>query len=209
MYKIKIVSLGPGNPGYILPVAMRAIEEAEVILCGRRHLESFDASGKEILIIGSGGKPLSELMTYAGSIYKKKKTAIVVSGDCGFYSMLSYAKKKIPAEDILAIPGISSLQYLFAAIGRPWQDAQLMSLHGRDQDLIARLTLTGTVGVLTDGEHNTAYIARLLKDNGYDDKIIYVGEELSYPDERISKLSVEEALTFEEIGMSVVIVTDE
>lgn len=209
MYPIKVVSLGPGAPAYILPVALDAIREAEVILCGRRHLESFDARGKEVLLVGSGGRPLSELMAYARAVYKTRRTAVVVSGDCGFYSLLSYTKRVIPAEDVVAIPGISSLQYFFAKLKMPWQDAQLMSLHGRNQDLIARLSLTGTVGVLTDGEHNSAYIARVLKDAGYDDKWIYVGEELSYPEERITKLSVEEALTFQEKGMSVVIIADE
>ena len=208
MYKVKVVGLGPGNPDYILPVAMKAIEEAEVILCGKRHLESFDSKGKEILLIG-GKRPLAELMAQVKSIYKTRKTALVVSGDCGFYSLLSYTRRVIPREDIEAIPGISSLQYLFAKIGMPWQDAQLMSLHGRNQDLIARLTLSGTLGVLTDAINNTPAIAKMLMDAGYDDKWIYVGENLSYPEERICRLSVREALDFEENGMCVVVIADE
>lgn len=208
MQAIKVIGLGPGHPDYILPVARAAIAEAEVILCGKRHLESFDSEGKEILLIG-GGKPLSELMAQAKYLYKNRRTAIVVSGDCGFYSLLSYTKKVIPVADIEAIPGISSLQYLFAKIKMPWQDAQLMSLHGRKQDLIARLALTGTLGVLTDAEQNTAAIAKMLVNAGYDSKWIYVGENLSYPEERICRLSVQEALSFEEQGMSVVVIADE
>ena len=48
MYPLKIIGLGPGHPDYILPIALKEIAAAEVILCGTRHAESFDASGKEI-----------------------------------------------------------------------------------------------------------------------------------------------------------------
>lgn len=208
-YKLKVVSLGPGHPDYILPVAKREIEAADVIACGKRHLESFDASDKEVHIIGSGGEKLTKVMADIKTIYQNKQVVLVVSGDCGFYSLLSYARKVVPPEDIEAVPGISSVQYLFAKIGRPWQDAKLMSLHGREQDLIGALKAYPTVGVLTDDTHNTAYVAGLLKDNGFDQKIIVTGEDLSYPEERITKLTVEEALSFRERGMAVIIVTDE
>ena len=207
--KLTVVSLGPGAPDYILPAALKAIDEAEVVACGRRHLESFDASGKEVHIIGTGGGKLTEVMAAVKAVYPYKKTALVVSGDCGFYSLLSYARKVIGAAHVQAIPGVSSLTYLFAKIGRPWQDAALISLHGRDQDLIGRVKRHGTVGVLTDDTHNTAYIAAALKAEGLNDKILYVGEDLSYPEERITRLTTEEGLTFSERGMSVVIVTDE
>jgi cobalt-precorrin-7 (C5)-methyltransferase len=59
---LTVASLGPGNPKYILPAAMQAIEAAEVVACGKRHLESFDASGKEVHIIGTGGEKLSAVM---------------------------------------------------------------------------------------------------------------------------------------------------
>lgn len=208
MYKLKVVSLGPGHPDYILPIAKKEIAAAEVILCGERHLESFDASGKDVMIIGRG-TPLSELMQRVKESYPIRKTAIVVSGDCGFYSLLTYTKKVVPSEDIEAIPGISSLQYLFAKIGMTWQDAEMMSLHGRDQDLMKRVATGNKVGILTDGEHNTAYIGKMLKDNGYGEKILYVGEDLSYSDERITRLTVEEGLSFKEKGMAVVVIADE
>lgn len=206
---LTVASLGPGNPKYILPAAMQAIEAAEVVACGQRHLESFDASGKDVHIIGTGGEKLSAVMAEIKAVYPYKKTVLVVSGDCGFYSLLRYAGKVIGKTHIKAIPGVSSLTYFFAKLGRPWQDAALISLHGRDQDLIGCVRRHDVVGVLTDNVHNAAYIAKQLKANGLTEKVLYVGEDLSYPEERISRLSVEEGLTFEERGMSVVIVSDE
>ena len=208
MYPLSVVGLGPGHPDYILPAARKAIDAAEVILCGERHLESFNTEGKELLIIGNG-VPLSMLVQQVKAVYLNTKTAVVVSGDTGFYSLLSYLEKMIPKENMQVIPGISSLQYMFAMMGMPWQDAELMSLHGREQDLLAKVATGRVVGTLTDKDHGAAYIAAELKANGYADKWLYVGENLSYENEGITRLSVEEALTFREEGMAVVVIADE
>lgn len=208
MYPLKIIGLGPGHPDYILPIARKEIEAAEVILCGVRHAESFDISGKQMLFIGKG-TPLSELLAEIAKVYRTKKTALVVSGDTGFYSMLSYTKKVIPEKDIVCIPGISSLQYLFAKLGETWQDARLMSLHGRNQDLATAVKENGKLGILTDKSNNTAFIAKTLAAAGLTNSTIYVGEELSYPNEKITRLTVAEALTFQEKGMAVVVVINE
>lgn len=208
MYPLKIIGLGPGHPDYILPIARKEIEAAEVILCGTRHAESFDISGKQMLFIGQG-TPLSELMAEIVKVYRTKKTALVVSGDTGFYSMLSYTKKVIPEKDIVCIPGISSLQYLFAKLGETWQDARLMSLHGRDQDLATAVKENSKLGILTDKANNTAFIAKTLAAAGITNSTIYVGEELSYPNEKITRLTVAKALTFQEKGMAVVVVINE
>lgn len=208
MYPLKIIGLGPGHPDYILPIAKKEIEAAEVILCGVRHAESFDPRGKKMFYIGRG-TPLNELMEEIAGVYQYRRTALVVSGDTGFYSLLSYAKKMIPEKNIVCIPGISSLQYLFAKLGEPWQDARLMSLHGRDQDLVIAIKENRKLGILTDKTNNTAVIAKTLELAGMKNSIIYVGEELSYPNEKITRLTVAEALTFQEKGMAVVVVINE
>ena len=208
MYPLKIIGLGPGHRDYILPIAKKEIEAAQVILCGVRHAESFDTKGKEMLYIGRG-TPLKDLMEEVATIYRHKKTALVVSGDCGFYSLLSYAKKVIPTKDIVCIPGISSLQYFFAKLNLTWEDAELVSLHGRKTDLLPALIENKKLGLLTDKIHNTAFIAKTMLTSGIENSIIYVGEELSYANEKITKLTIKEALDFKEEGMAVVVIVNE
>jgi cobalt-precorrin-7 (C5)-methyltransferase len=84
-----------------------------------------------------------------------------------------------------------------------------MSLHGRDQDLAAAVKENGKLGILTDKSNNTAFIAKTLASAGLTNSTIYVGEELSYPNEKITRLTVAEALTFQEKGMAVVVVINE
>lgn len=208
MYQLKIIGLGPGHEDYILPLAKREIADAEIILCGLRHAESFDTAGKKMLFIGQE-RPLSDLMTEVKGLYRHHQTALVVSGDTGFYSLLSYAKKIIPQEDIIAIPGISSLQYFFAKLNLTWEDARLASLHGRKLDLAAELQANDKLGLLTDKNQNTAYIARKLQEFGMNQRIIYVGQELSYATEKISRLTVAQALDYKEEGLAVVVVLNE
>jgi precorrin-6y C5,15-methyltransferase (decarboxylating), CbiE subunit len=148
-------------------------------------------------------------MEKVAQVYKTKKTALVVSGDCGFYSLLTYAKKVVPEKDIVCIPGISSLQYFFAKLAMCWEDAKLMSLHGRDQDLAAALAKNKKLGILTDKNNNTAFIAGILKSVGCENSLLYVGEELSYPNEKITRLTVTEALSYQEEGLAVVVVINE
>ncbi len=206
MYPLKIIGLGPGHPDYILPIAKREIAAAEVILCGPRHAESFDNSGKKMLLIGA--RPLADLLDEVKDLYRNHKTALVVSGDTGFYSLLSYAKKLIPQEEIMTIPGISSIQYLFAKLNLSWEDASLASLHGRTFDLEEALKANKKLALLTDKKQNTAYIAGQLKALGMDQRVLYVGEELSYANEKISRLTVEEALDYKEEGLAVVVINE-
>lgn len=207
MYRLKIIGLGPGHPDYILPIAKEEIAAAEVILCGSRHAESFDTRGKKMLVIGE--RPLSALMAEVKALYRDYQTALVVSGDTGFYSLLSYAKKIIPQEEMIVIPGLSSIQYLFAKLKLTWDDASLASLHGRPLDLQAVLKNSDKLGLLTDKDQNTAFIARTLRDLGMTDRILYVGEDLSYANEKISRLTVAEALDYQEEGLAVVVVINE
>ncbi|MGL4607551.1 MAG: precorrin-6y C5,15-methyltransferase (decarboxylating) subunit CbiE [Eubacteriaceae bacterium] len=208
MYPLKIIGLGPGHPEYILPSAKKEIEEAEVILCGVRHAESFDTKGKKMYYIGKG-TPLSELMEEITVNYRYEKTAIVVSGDPGYHSLLNYAKKMIPEKDIVCIPGISSLQYFFSKLKMGWEDAKLLSLHGIEEDLVAALKENKKIGCLTDKTHSAAYIAKTMIFLGMEEGTIYVGEELSYPNEKITRLTVREALMYEEMGLSVVVIINE
>lgn len=137
--------------------------------------ESFDAADKEIMIIGRG-TPLSELMQRVKECYADRKTAIVVSGDCGFYSLLTYTKKRIPSEDIEAVPGISSLQYLFAKIGMTWQDAEMMSCTAGIRICWSGSQQETRLAFWTDGEHNTAYIAKMLMENRYGENSSMLGK---------------------------------
>lgn len=140
---------------------------------------------------------------------REKKICIIVSGDTGFYSLLSYLSKNFKSSDLNVIPGISSYQYLFSKIGEVWQNYKLLSVHGREMDYVEILKKSKKIVLLTDDKNTPYSIAKTIFQAGLINYEIIVGERLSYPDEKIVKISIKE---FEKLNkvfqMNIVIVRE-
>lgn len=181
--KFKIVGMGPGNPDYVLPAARKALDNAQMIIGGKRHLEPFADSGKHL--VGVEGQ-LTKLPEIIRTHMEELPIVVAVSGDTGFFSLLSYLKKHFDADQFDVIPGISSLQYMYSQVGMVYQNSYIGSVHGRALDFSSLVLKYESVGLLTDQTNTPAAIAANLLEAGIDDVKIYVGENLSYEDERIT-----------------------
>lgn len=187
MKGLYVVGLGPGNLNYTTQAALKIVGECDVLVGGRRNLDSLKHFYKDELVIDSR---LDEVFQHIDNIRKEKMVCVVVSGDPGFYSLLGYINRRYPKEEIRVIPGISSFQYLFCKLGRQWKDYMLFSLHGENVDSKKEILeyIQGGQGVLilTDKLFTPVRIAHCLTNLGYDNRTIIVGENLSYEDERIT-----------------------
>ncbi len=85
----KIVGMGPGHSDYVLPIAKRALDEADVIIGGKRHIEPFQKTDKELIHVEGQLSKLPEMIRGR----QGQNIVVAVSGDTGFYSLLSYMKK--------------------------------------------------------------------------------------------------------------------
>lgn len=206
MNKIKVIGIGPGHRDYVLPMAYKAVEDSDILIGGKRNLETFkDFKGSTFPIT----KDLKGVIDYIQQYKEEKKISIILSGDTGFYSMLDYLKKHFPKEELEVIPGITSLQYLFSKMKEPWQGAPLMSLHGRQQNFIEKLEKYKKVGLLTDTLYTPERIAEILIEAGLQDVRMVVGENLSYPEERILEGKPKEIIEKVPYKMSVVVISYE
>ena len=158
--KIVVVGIGPGNPDYIVPKGLKAIEQAKFLVGGRRALNQFAADGQETCPITAD---IQGVMDFIRAKIKRDKVVAMVSGDPGYYSLLDALRREFPAEQITVIPGISAMQYAFARLALPWHDAVLASFHGRTpaaQDIAYK---QGKIlGLLTDSKYNSQTIAEIL-----------------------------------------------
>lgn len=180
---VTVVGIGPGHPDYLPPVAKRAIRSAHVLIGSRRALATFGKENQRQIVISG---QLAEVTEVINKYKLTAKIAVLVSGDPGFYSLVPYLLQHLPPEDMEIIPGLSSMQVAFCRIKTVWQDADLLSLHGRSFESIRTiLTKPGKVGFLTDPEHTPAHIADYLLKAGWPNCPVYLCEKLSYPDERI------------------------
>ena len=105
------------------------------------------------------------LLNYIAEESRHGQVVVMVSGDPGFYSLLPALRRRFPRERLQVIPGISSVQLAFARVAEPWQDANLLSFHGREiADEVLLYRPGRTLSFLTDRLHRPREIAaRLLQ----------------------------------------------
>ena len=177
MRKLCIIGYGPGSETLLTDEAKNALKTAQRILSTGR----LSNTNEHIQ-----GLTLTELMEEL----KKPvdgETAVLVSGDCGFFS----AAKTIVRDyshlyETELIPGIGSIQYFSAKIKVPYDDALLVSLHGREGHIVSKVSYNKKVFALTGGANSAREICRTLCRYGLGDIRVSVGERLSYPDEKIT-----------------------
>jgi cobalt-precorrin-7 (C5)-methyltransferase len=206
MPKIYVLGMGPGAKEYILPVTLKKIKQCHILIGGKRNLKHFKDLNKELRYLEAD---LDGIISFVKGQEENKVIGFLLSGDTGFYSMLSFLKRHFPKEDLEVIPGISSIQYLAAKLGETWQDAYLDSLHGKDFDLIEAVKKHENVIILTDHKNSPKNIAKKLLQHGLTDKCLVIGENLSYPNEKIIFGKPMEILGMQDMGMSVVMIKDE
>lgn len=192
-HKIIIAGIGPGSPDYILPIASRAIGQAKVLVGSQRALDAFAPFH---VITKAIDKDIEGVMTFIDESLAANDVVVMVSGDPGFYSLLTALRARFCQSQITVIPGISSMQLAFARMSEVWQDAKLISMHGRqasDEDLQYRLNKK--LGILTDHKHNPSHIAQRLLNHGWPaSSQVWLGEGLSYEDEKCNILTLGETV---------------
>lgn len=205
---IKVVGIGPGDGRYITPLAQEMIKAAEVLVGGRRQLETLASPHQEQFIIGNN---LPAVLDYIKEQSRAKSVVVLASGDPGLFSIGTYLVENLGEELLEFIPGISSVQLMFARLRRPWQDARIMSLHGRSiDDLNDQLLSKGTTALLTGGEWIPQKIAAYLIKAGLHDCQVAVGQNLSYPDEKIVRSTLQELAQMpEDFSNSVMVIFNE
>lgn len=204
-HHIIVVGIGPGSPDYIVPAASRAIEQASVLVGSARALATF-AKGEICTKVIDGD--IDGVLRFLAEKITDNNVVVMVSGDPGFYSLLAAIRTRFTAEQVQVIPGISSMQMAFCRIAEPWQDAQLISLHGRTQPKdVLNYQAGKKLGFLTDSIHNPRQIAALLISGGWPiQSPTWLCTKLSYDDEEVIATTLGEALTMDGFTHSVMVV---
>ena len=203
--RIVIVGIGPGSPDYVLPIASRTITAANVLVGSKRALDTFAAESQITKIID---KDIEGVLAFIKCQLASQDVVVMVSGDPGFYSLLAAIRKQFSAECISVIPGISSAQLAFARLAEIWQDADLISMHGRQaDDGLLDYQPHRKLGILTDTQHNPAYIACALREHGWPDNAqVWLCANLSYDNEKVIAMTLAEAAGIPGFEHSVMVV---
>lgn len=204
--KIIIVGCGPGLKGFIPPKAIYNIKKADILVGSRRLLKLFPEIITKKIIIEKNYRPLIDKIA---DWQTTKQVVVLVGGDPCFFSYTKMMVKLLGRESCIIIPGVSSMQLAFAAIGESWDDACFISLHGRDNEyahLVKKVRAYEKVGILTDHKNTPSVIARRLLEEGIRKRRIFVCENLSLPKERIREMDLTDAINIKTSGAIVVII---
>ena len=182
---VTLIGMGSGKWEALSAQAQQAVRRAGLVFGAKRLLAGLpaDCTARQFALY----QPADILETLAQN--PGQDAAVLYSGDTGFYSGASGLLTPLRALGIPArvYPGVSSIQLLSAALGRPWQDWRLVSAHGCACDPVAECLTAGgkPVFFLTGGAETPASLCGRLAAAGLGDAHVLVGEELGRAEEKI------------------------
>ena len=187
---VTLIGMGSGQPENLTLQGLAALRQADLILGARRLLAVLPAGCTENRAAAYRPDEVAELLQTSGA----ENAVLVYSGDTGFYSGASSMMEKLEALGVRArvLPGLSSIQLLAAALGRPWQGWNLVSAHGRTCDPVAECMQGRPTFFLTGGSEDPATLCAQLEAEGFGDMQAVVGQCLGTPEEKLFRGSVKE-----------------
>lgn len=183
---IYLVGIGMGGEDQLTLAGERAIAQADAVAGAKRMLKSVEnlILGKRVLDCYDA----DEIEVWLDEQRDEIQTgAVLFSGDTGFYSGAGKVKERLKQAgwQVAVIPGISSISYCAARMGVDWQDAEIVSLHGRNEDYIRRIGEHGKCFFLLGGQITPKLLCQKLQEKGLSDCFLSFGSNLSYDNERL------------------------
>lgn len=200
---INIIGLGPGEFDYITKMGEKLIYSSDILIGGKRNLESIENFSGEKIVLGNN---LKEILDFIKNNLHKN-ISVIASGDPSIYGIGKYLSSNIEHENLNIVSGISSLQYIFSKIFVDMNDVYITSSHGKIPDFDYILSHK-KVCMVTDSKIGPHEICREIQKRNLD-KIVVVGENLSYANERITIGKAKEILSVDKFDMNVVVILDE
>ncbi|GLW65475.1 precorrin-6y C5,15-methyltransferase subunit CbiE [Actinomadura rubrobrunea] len=192
-----------GYDGSPLPAEARErLAEAALVVGGARHLAAVPVpDGARRVVLGDVAAALDEI-DKAGA---DARVAVVASGDPGFFGIVRALRERGHRPRVL--PALSSAARAFARAGLPWDDALVVSAHGRElRRAVNACRAHPKVAVLTAPGAGPAELARELFPQT--PRTFVVCENLGEPDERVVHVRPAEATTRPWRDPNVVLVLD-
>lgn len=201
--KVTVLGIGMGSQETMTLEGQKACEEAELIIGAKRMVQAAASAGQAVYC---AYRP-EEICGYLREHPEYEKAVVVLSGDVGFYSgakkLLELLEKQA---QVTVLPGISSVSYFMAKVGLSWEDAKLVSAHGRRCNLISYIRNYPKVFAILGKADGIRVLAQKLCDYHMEQAILHVGENLSYENERIFSAKAQELISYEGDPLSVVCV---
>lgn len=208
--EIILAGVGVGSKDTLTREVYQAIENADILLGAERMIEQYQPRREKNPFYRA-----DQIIPYLKEVQKNlvlegEKVVILFSGDSGFYSgcqtLYQALQTEISAGSLQAslrtMPGISSVAYLASCIGESYQDASVYSLHGKELPGLAnKIKRNAKTFLLLSGVQDLVRLGKMLIEAGMKECEIWVGYQLSYPEQQIKILTPKECCEVTEDGL--------
>ena len=158
--KIAVVGIGLDGAAGLNRKTNKIVNGADVLAGSKRHLDYFPEHAGKKLELNNLSVGLDAIAKLAAA---GLEIAIITSGDPLFFGLGRLLLEHFESSALSFYPHLSSIQIAFNLLQIPWQDACLISAHGRSTEALTKALKQGhqKIAVLTDGRHHPGAIARL------------------------------------------------
>ena len=229
---ITLLGIGMGSQKLLTVQGKNSLEQADLLIGARRMVDSVKRPGQDVFVEYRS----QEIRDYIDAHPEYDNIVIVLSGDVGFYSGArkllevlcqdsadlrvqrkngsekSEEERDSSAQNNTEIEiqcGISSVVYFMSQIGLSWDDAKIVSAHGRGCNLISHICYAEKVFSILGTSDGVAVLAEKLVKCGMGDVLLYVGENLSYENEKIFAKPASELTEYKGDPLSVICAVNE
>lgn len=202
MSQQKIYLVGAGIEGWegFGSKALEIIGNCEVMVGHQRHLDIFPDFAGDKMTLGD----LPEVLEFLKNT--SKRVVVLASGDPNFFGVSRFLLRNLPKERFEIFPNVTSMQYAFASIKEPWDDAIFVSVHGRGMHpAVDRIIAAEKACVLTDRVNTPAAIATELIERGAEGYEAWLCEDLGLPTEKFTKTPLRGLLELKPSDLNILI----
>ncbi len=211
---IHVVGIGLDGALGLSKSVLSVIETATILVGSDRHLSYFPEHPASRVVL----KDLTEtIFTLRQQLTRwelenresiNNSIIILVSGDPLFFGLGRLLIAEFPPEQLTFHPHVSSIQLAFNRIKTPWQDAEIISVHGRSLELLIQALQQGVekIAILTDNTHNPVAIAQLINNLDLPSRYqFWVCENLGGNEERVQQWQIDSLKNQEFSSLNIVI----
>ncbi|MBK3641999.1 precorrin-6y C5,15-methyltransferase (decarboxylating) subunit CbiE [Streptomyces sp. MBT33] len=179
-----VVGTGTGAP-----VPAEVLAGAGLVVGGRRHLEAAAVPpDAEQVVLGPLAPALDAVERH---LDKGGRVVVLASGDPGFFGIVRVLAERFGSGRLDVRPGVSSVAAAFARAGLTWDDAVVVSAHGRAlRTAVNVCRARPKVAVLTGPGSGPAELGAALRGAG---RVLVVASALGSGAERVERVTPAEA----------------
>lgn len=190
----QITVLGRGRHPLTAPDTAE-LSHATLVVGARRHLDAvpLPRAARRVVLgpLAPALDAVAEELARDGS-----RTVVLASGDPGFFGVVRALAERFGPQRLEVRPDTSSVAEAFARLGLPWDDAVVVSAHGRAPHTAYNLCRAHhkTAVLTAPGAGPAELAAELLRTPGIERRLV-VAADLGGPEERVEEVDPAEAAT--------------